>query len=955
MSEFLFSSIRSVLGRLKVQEFERLTDAELLRRYTASRDEAAFTALVSRHGPTVLSVCRRVVREADVDDTFQATFLALAKQAGSIRRQEGVGVWLYEVAYNTALKARTRRARSEQVERAAALAEARIPADEVGYRDLQAVFDEELHRLPERLRQPLVLIHLLGQIQADAARQLGITDRALRKRLRVGRERLRVRLTHRGVGLTAAAIAVALDRMAIAGPVPPSLLRPTVQSVMAYVAGQTTAMSASTVALSAGGVGGMLARKFKLLGLVGPASALAVLTAYALTPAPDRPAVQPNHPTPDIAAPDPRIRVLTGQIQDADGRPVPNAAVTALVRKVWQSTDRGLHDEVIAHGDTDADGRYRLVVPADFPTWSTDRRVTLVATAAGHAPITGDVSLERPVTTDLRLAKGAAARGRLIGPDGRPAPGVRLAVVRLGTAVLDDAAVQPPRGWPADVMTGPDGEYRLDGMPTGENLWLQVRDERFALTTFRVAAGGESMAVTLTGSRLLTGRITSADTGRPLAGARIGVLVGPDQATLDYYTAMAAAPDVSAAAPPAEVEVRTDAEGRYRLRLPPAASYRVYASPPEGTTYLGWSWPTLAWSEGETSRERSAALPPAVEVRGRVVDEDGRPITGAGVLWMHDSTPDSPTGSSRANTVESLVNSDVASLTGVDGRFRVALPAVPIMLRVFGPGGEYQLDSYEYERCPQCGQNHWRAGENARVRLDLTLPALPTIANEVKVTLRRGTTVTGRAVGPDGRPIRDGVLICRNISQPLRRPAPQPLPIRNGVFELPGCVPDRVYPALLLDLDHNLAGLAGVQLNQPMPTVQLAACGSAAVRLTDAAGRPVVGERAVAWFWLEDDRPAIRRPKDKASWSNPLDASWVDPRHFLPGPVTGVDGVVTVSGMVPGLQYQLKFADRHGQSVVTVPFQVEAGQMTRVPDVVLPAAPGTVHQIGNPPNIRDLR
>src|SRR5213079_103668 len=94
--------IRDVLSRLKVHEVERLTDTELLARYVASRDEAAFTALVGRHGPTVLSVCRRVLHGADVDDAFQATFLALAKQAGSIRRQEAVGAWLYEVAYHTA-------------------------------------------------------------------------------------------------------------------------------------------------------------------------------------------------------------------------------------------------------------------------------------------------------------------------------------------------------------------------------------------------------------------------------------------------------------------------------------------------------------------------------------------------------------------------------------------------------------------------------------------------------------------------------------------------------------------------------------------------------------------------------------------------------------------------------------------------------------------------------------
>ena len=121
------SSIRGVLRRLKVKEVKHLPDAELLERYVATRDEAAFTALVGRHGPTVLSVCRRVLRGPDVDDVFQATFLALAKEAGAIRRGEALGAWLYEVAYHAALRAKARRARSQQVEQAAATAEGSGP------------------------------------------------------------------------------------------------------------------------------------------------------------------------------------------------------------------------------------------------------------------------------------------------------------------------------------------------------------------------------------------------------------------------------------------------------------------------------------------------------------------------------------------------------------------------------------------------------------------------------------------------------------------------------------------------------------------------------------------------------------------------------------------------------------------------------------------------------------
>jgi RNA polymerase sigma factor (sigma-70 family) len=955
------SSIRGVLRRLKVKEIKHLADAELLERYVSHRDEAAFTALVGRHGPTVLNVCRRVLRGHDVDDVFQATFLALAKEASHVRRREALGAWLYEVAYHAALRAKNRSVRNHQIEQAAATADTSSNADEVVYRDMQQVLDEELHLLPERLRKPLVMVHLLGQVQVEAARELGITDRALRKRLRIGRERLRHGLTRRGVTLTAAAFAVALDQAASAGPVAPGLLGPTVDSVLAYAAGQTAAVPAATVSLAMVGVGGWLAGRFKLVALVAiPVLATLALTAAALVPS--RPtAARPDEPMAAYAEPDlpplvsiPRAggktAVVNGRVLDANGRPIPGAAVTALARRPWQADDRGLHDGVVARAVADAEGRYSLVVPADFPTWSVDRRVTLLAHAAGSAPVTDDIPLDRPTHVDLRLPGAAAAVGRLLGPDGRPAAAVTLAVVRLGTAVLDDAATEMPSGWPATVKSGLNGEFRVDGVRSGENLWLQVRDDRFALTTFRATAGGGSAEVTLTAPRLLTGRITAADTGRPLAEARVSALVGPDQSTVDYFTALAASPTISATAPPAEVETRTDADGRYNLRLPPGVTYRVYVYPPAGSIYLGWRWATLSWTEGEKARDLSAPLPTGIAVRGRVVEDDGQPVVGATVLWMHDlsKTEARPEVGAGAFT-EALVNSEVARLTGVDGRFRLVVPAKSIVLRVFGPTADYRLDTYDYERCSECGKDHLRPGENARVQIDLTAPSPAAAGDEVRVVLHRGQTVTGRAVGPDNTPIRDGVLVCRTIAQPLRKPAPRSLPIREGVFELPGCVPDRIYPVLLLAPANDLAAVAEVRLGQPTPTVQLTKCGTAAVRLTDAAGRPIAGKRSTTLFWLPDDRAAAPQITAKGPWSNVLDASWIDPQHFLPGPVTGADGIVTVSSVVPGLQYQLKFGDRNGKPVISVPFRVEPGHSGRLPDVVVPDEPPPEHPIDEPP------
>ena len=186
-------------------------DRHLLERFTAGRDEAAFAELVRRHGPLVLGVCRRLLRDPnDADDAFQATFLVLARKAASISNRESVSGWLYQVAHNTALKARISAAARRRRERRVG---ARPPADvldEVTGRELLAVLDEELQRLPERLRSPLVLCYLQGSTRDEAARQLGWSLATLKRRLEEGRESLRCRLARRGLTLPAALLVAGL-------------------------------------------------------------------------------------------------------------------------------------------------------------------------------------------------------------------------------------------------------------------------------------------------------------------------------------------------------------------------------------------------------------------------------------------------------------------------------------------------------------------------------------------------------------------------------------------------------------------------------------------------------------------------------------------------------------------------------------------------------------------------
>src|SRR5262249_43068084 len=158
--------------------------------------------LVARHGALVLHVSRQMLRhEQDAEDAFQAAFLVLAKKAATIRKGESVAGWLYGVAWRCAARLRRDLAQRQQRERAAAPSAAGEPPDP-SWREVQEVLHEELARLPEKYRAPLVLCFLEGRTQCEAARQLGWGEQVLRGRVDRGREHLRQRLARRGITLS---------------------------------------------------------------------------------------------------------------------------------------------------------------------------------------------------------------------------------------------------------------------------------------------------------------------------------------------------------------------------------------------------------------------------------------------------------------------------------------------------------------------------------------------------------------------------------------------------------------------------------------------------------------------------------------------------------------------------------------------------------------------------------
>jgi RNA polymerase sigma factor (sigma-70 family) len=206
-------------------------DGQLLEQYVARRDEAAFAVLVRRHGPLVWGVCRRVLHHVqDAEDCFQATFLILARRAGSIGKRESVRSFLYGVAYRVAARARDTAARRQAHE--VPLTEVAAADTAAADPDLRPVLDEELARLPARYRVPLILCHLEGRSQEEAARLLGCPRATVATRLARGRDRLRSRLARRGLDGSAGALLPA-SQAARCLSVPPGLIDTTLGAVNA--------------------------------------------------------------------------------------------------------------------------------------------------------------------------------------------------------------------------------------------------------------------------------------------------------------------------------------------------------------------------------------------------------------------------------------------------------------------------------------------------------------------------------------------------------------------------------------------------------------------------------------------------------------------------------------------------------------------------------------------------
>jgi RNA polymerase sigma factor (sigma-70 family) len=573
--EGLLPHLRDLVSRGDNQTADR----ELLQRFSAGQDEAAFAEIVRRHGPVLLRVCRRVLHNGhDAEDVCQAAFLLLAQKATSVRWRDSVAGWLFQTAYRLSLKARTaglRRSRHEAQARPAAPAD---PLAELTVREMQAVLDEELHRLPEPYRAPILLCCLEGRSRDEAAADLGWPLATVKDRLERGRERLRARLARRGVQLgTALASAWLLEGTAQAGLSPHA----TARAASLIATGQATLASflpARVAALAKGVTTTMLVCRMTMLALAG--SLLALGVAAGVTKPSGKPAAikaqaaQAKPAAADAAPAEPEALPLVGHKGKVNaitfahgGKSVATAGADGTVR-VWDpTTGVQLH-------------KLEQAGKAAGVAFSPDGRV-LAGAFVGPAGKVGlwDTATGKPLWQSGHKMPGPRA-AVAFSPDGRQVLagfGDESGSFHAATGKMLFLFRGQPGGATA-VAISPDGKHLVVG--GGGSVMLLDRTTGRALRTWRSKGNVTSVAFLPTGTR-----IAATDGGQAIR--MLDLTTGKEEsafAAKDAIRALALSPDGKRAATALSdgTILLWDSSGRQERRFSARGAVHAMAFSPDG-------------------------------------------------------------------------------------------------------------------------------------------------------------------------------------------------------------------------------------------------------------------------------------------------------------------------------------------------------------------------------------
>jgi RNA polymerase sigma factor (sigma-70 family) len=837
-------------------------DAELLRRFRDARDPAAFEAIVRRHGPGVLSACRKVLSdEADVEDAFQAAFVILLRDARSIRKGNAVGSWLYGVAHRVALKARANRRRRAEVEGRAGAKHEQVA--DLSWREAVSILHEELDKLPDKYRLPLLLCYLEGLSRDEVAHRLGLSLNAIRNRLERGRARLHDRLTRRGIALSAGLLASLTGTVSFA--VFPSLVRSAI-TASTRPSARVAELIGSAANLGVPKVISALALAAAVVVGVGLGDHVLRAGSIAKDPAkemPPKPTAKDDVPKVDPKVPE--SLVAKGRVLDPDGRPVKGAKVW-LQTEAWAVRRTAAGPRVVA--TTDGDGAFAFTEngAGRRQYWTADAQVVATADGFGLAWARAHDAKDKPL--ELKLAKNVPISSRILTLEGKPVPGAKVRVVEVASPTQSDLSAWladlkskqrplhtiqtshfhhegrlveaggPLPGQPKGTVTDAEGRFQIAGIgrerlvelkiegPTIATVWIQSVTRAMPTLTVPEDPGdsrygnhtyyGATFDFAAKPTQAFEGTVTDRATGKPVAGVTI-------RGRWKWH----------------ELSAVTDKDGKYRLTGLEPGRHELIAFPTPDQPYH-----RMAASGGEMTSQKPATLDFALTrghwVTGKVVNaRTNKPEAGASV-WYHPIAEEAAYQSVPGSKAWSQ---DPTTYTAEDGTFRVVAFACRGAIVVNAWGGGY----IGAEQRPLQGDAE---SLDPRMRSPNLVPASPAVhlgshhavaivnvepkqPKDYKITLDPGVTVRMKLVDGNGKPVT-GAGVGGQSTWSLWAPDQQ------AEVELKQYNPDRPRSILFLHPGRGIGKLVEPKKGDAGPwEVKLEPVATAAGRLVTADGKPV--------------------------------------------------------------------------------------------------------------------
>jgi RNA polymerase sigma factor (sigma-70 family) len=899
------------------------SDRELLDDFAGRRDEAAFAALVARHGPMVLRVCRRVLgHEQDAEDAFQATFLVLARHTGSIRKREALAGWLHGVAYRTAMKARRSAARRRQRE---AHLRDRTPGAATGltWDEVQAALDEEIGSLPGPYRAAFVLCVLEGKSGHRAAAELGVKEGTVWSRLARARQILRRRLTRRGIRLAGVLAALSVGQGGTQAGVPAGLARLTVRFGLLAAAGPAAAGSVPphVAALAAGVTRAMSTSKlpfitaaFLAAGLLAAGAGLLARQTPAASQAPaESQKSEGRSPKPEPVAARPVAEdrdslAYGGRVLGPDGRPVGGARLYLMSAHgyPWRPSPSP------ALATTGPDGRFAFTVPK-AKYGDLDTVVTAAAADFGAGWVKVPTRGKRDDLALQLVEDDVPITGQVVDLEAKPIPGATLTVLEISAAAGDDLgpwleAVRARKVRSFDLeqrylkrsttapspkaTTDAGGRFRLTGIGRDRLVRVLLEGPGIASTYLHILTRpGKTLEATefegrpeyndprrvttyypanfrhvANPARPIVGVVRDRDTKKPLAGVSVQTYKLANH-PLHYMDGQ-------------EIErATTDAQGRYRLAgMPKGAGNKLRLVPPGDLPYLAVVT-EVHDSPGLDPVTVDFELKRGVWVEGRMTDKvTGKPLRG---LAEYFPLFDNPNVSAYP---------DYSWLQPVrpakeDGSYRVvALPGPGVVavyyqtdfyLRAPDRDDEFGAKQVPGKSLPFPFDSAYNYG--ALARIDPARGAEKVVRD---VTLDPGWRFTGTVLGPDGKPL----AAARGFGVTRHWWDREPMQTADFTAWFNPRHPPREFL-----FHHPEKGLVGVaqtpKENGGSVTVRMGPGAAVTGRLVDARGKPQPGVELEVKF----------QPKDWGSWT-----------AYLPDSIrTDREGRFRIEGLPPGCKLRL--------------------------------------------------